>query len=165
MTPADLLTDAFGRIREGAHRVLAGLDADALSHRPGPDANSIGWLLWHLLRIQDDHVAEVAGTEQAWTPQGFAGRFGLPYDDDATGYGQTSADVGGFAADPAELASYVDAVTEATLGYLKGVSAEDLARVVDDSWDPPVTLGVRLVSVVNDDLKHLGQAEYVKGLR
>ncbi len=165
MTPADLLIDAFGRIRDLCHRVLDGLDEEALTLRPAPDANSIGWLVWHLLRVQDDHVADVAGTEQVWTAQGFAERFALPYDDaDATGYGQSPTDVAAFAASADLLADYADAVTEATLGYLKGVSADDLDRVVDTSWDPPVTLAARLVSVVSDDLQHLGQASYVKGL-
>ena len=164
MTPAGLLIDAFGRIRDVTHRVLDGLDEDALTHRPGPDANPIGWLVWHQLRVQDDHVADVAGTEQVWTAQGFADRFALPYDTDATGYGQTSADVGAFSASAELLADYADAVTEATVGYLKGVEADDLDRVVDTSWDPPVTLAVRLVSVIGDDLQHLGQAAYVKGL-
>jgi hypothetical protein len=165
MTPADLLTDAFGRIRDLTHRVLDGLDDDGLAHRPGPDANPVGWLVWHAFRVQDDHVAEVAGTEQVWTSQGYAGRFALPYDDGATGYGQSSAEVGDFLAPVDLLADYADAVTEATVGFLKGVDADALDRVVDDSWDPPVTLGARLVSVVGDDLQHLGQASYVKGLR
>ena len=164
MTPADLLTDAFGRIRGLAHRVLDGLGDDALAHRPGPEANPVGWLVWHSFRVQDDHVADVAGTEQVWTAQGYAERFALPYDDAATGYGQSSADVGAFAASAELLADYADAVTEASLGYVKGLAPDDLDRVVDTSWDPPVTLGVRLVSVVGDDLQHLGQAAYVKGL-
>ena len=40
----------------------------------------------------------------------------------------------------------------------------DLERVVDTSWDPPVTLGVRLISVISDDLQHAGQAAYAAGL-
>jgi hypothetical protein len=164
MTPADLLTDAFGRIRDSAHRVLADLGEEELVRRPAPGANPIGWLLWHLLRVQDDHVADLAGTEQVWTSAGFAGRFALPFDDEATGYGQSAEDVGRFRAGADLLGEYVDAVTDATVAYLAGITADDLDRVVDDSWDPPVTLGVRIVSVVNDDMKHLGQAEYVKGL-
>ena len=164
MTPADLLIDAFGRIRDLSHRVLDGLDEDALTHRPERDANTIGWLVWHQLRVQDDHVADVAGTEQVWMAQGFVDRFALPYDATATGYGQSSAEVGAFSATAELLADYADAVTVATHGFLKGVGADDLDRVVDTSWDPPVTLAVRLVSVVSDDLQHLGQAAYVKGL-
>jgi hypothetical protein len=106
----------------------------------------------------------VAGTEQVWTGHGFVERFALPYDADATGYAQSSADVGAFTASADLLADYADAVTEATLGFLKGLAADDLDRVVDTAWDPPVTLAVRLVSVVGDALQHLGQAAYVKGL-
>ena len=53
---------------------------------------------------------------------------------------------------------------EATVAYLATVTPEDLDRIVDERWDPPVTLGVRLVSVVSDDLQHAGQAAYVRGL-
>src|SRR3954467_9114199 len=135
MTPAELLIDSFGRIAEGVHGVVDGLDDSQLAHRPGPEANPIGWLVWHLLRVQDDHIADVAGTEQVWTAQGFADRFALPYGADATGYGHTAADGGAFRATPELLADYADAVTEATQGYLKGVGADDLDRVVDTSWD------------------------------
>jgi hypothetical protein len=45
------------------------------------------------------------------------------------------------------------------------VTPADLDRVVDKRWDPPVTLGVRLVSVVDDDAQHVGQAAYVRGLQ
>ena len=165
MEPVDLLTDAFGRIRGLCHRVLADLDDSVLTWRPGPDANPIGWLVWHSFRIQDDHVADVAGTPQVWSSQGYVDRVGLPYHESATGFGQSSEEVGAFGAPVDLLASYADAVTDATLAYLATVGADDLDRVVDTSWDPPVTLGVRLVSVVADDLQHLGQAAYVKGLR
>jgi len=164
MTPAELLTDAFERVRESVHAVLDGLGDDDLTHRPTADANPIGWLVWHLARVQDDHVADVAGTEQVWTADGFVDRFDLPYDTSAIGYGHSSEDVGAFRADAALLGEYYDAVHSRTLGYLAGLAPEDLDRVVDERWDPPVTLGARLVSVVNDDTQHVGQAAYVKGL-
>jgi hypothetical protein len=164
MTPAELLADAFGRIADGAREVVDGLDEDQLAHRLGPDANPIGWLVWHLARVQDDHVADVAGVEQVWTAQGFAGRFALPFAEGDIGYGHSSDQVARVRADAALLAEYVAAVHEQTLGFLTRVTPEDLDRVVDERWDPPVTLGVRLVSVVNDDAQHLGQAAYVRGL-
>jgi uncharacterized damage-inducible protein DinB len=164
MTPAELLTDSFGRIRDGVHRVLADLDDDALIARPAPDANTIGWLVWHLLRVQDDHVAEVAGTEQVWTSKGYADRFGLPFDPAATGYGHTDAEVAAVRAPAELLTDYFDAVHEATRRYVATLTDDDLPRIVDERWDPPVTLGVRLVSVVSDDLQHAGQAAFVRGL-
>ncbi len=164
MTPAGLLTDAFGRTREGVHDLLTDLDDDALAWRPQPQANPIGWLVWHLLRVQDDHVAHVAGTEQVWTAQDYVGRFGLPFDARATGYGQTSDEVGQVRVSASLLREYADAVSDATVEFLSTVGPDDLDRVVDERWDPPVTLGVRLVSVLDDDAQHIGQAAYVKGL-
>jgi hypothetical protein len=165
MSGNELLTDAFGRIREVVHGVLDGLDPEGVTARIDPEANSIGWLVWHLTRVQDDHVAGVAGTEQRWTAGGWRERFGLPYDDDAIGYGQSSDEVGAFAVSDAELLTgYLDDVTAATLAYVGELPESELPRVVDDRWDPPVTLAVRLVSVVSDDLQHAGQAAYVRGL-
>ncbi len=144
---------------------MKGLDADGLAWRPDPDANSIGWLAWHLARVQDDHIAEVAEREQVWTAQGFARRFDLPFDDSVIGYGQSSDDVAKVRVEsPQLLTDYLDAVLAATQNYLSWLTPEDLDRVIDDRWDPPVTLGVRLVSVLNDDLEHAGQASYVRGL-
>ncbi len=156
--------DAFGRTGEGVPRLLDGLDESQLTHRVGPDANTIAWLIWHLTRVQDDHIADVAGAEQVWTSQGFAARFGLPFDNTATGYGQTSAEVGQVVVSAELLADYHAATHAATLAFLDTLTDADLDRIVDTRWDPPVTLGVRLVSIVNDDTQHLGQAAYVRGL-
>ncbi len=165
MTPATaLLTDGFGRVREEVHAAVRGLDEDGLTFRVDPEANSIAWLVWHLTRIQDDHVAEVAGSEQVWTADGWARRFDLPVDDSATGYGFGSEQVAQVRVRSVDLLlGYADAVHRRTVEYLRTLGDDDLDRVVDDSWDPPVTLGVRLVSVLSDDLQHVGQAGYVRG--
>ena len=160
----ELLIDGFGRVRDVVHQVVDGLTEEQLAVRPASAANSVAWLVWHLTRVQDDHVAEVAGTEQVWTGQGFASQFGLPFEAAATGYGQSSSDVAEVRAAAELLARYHDAVHEATVGYLTGIGDDDLDRVVDENWDPPVTLAVRLVSVLGDDLQHAGQAAYVRGL-
>lgn len=160
----DLLTDAFGRIYDGVAAVLDGVDRGDLTRRVAADANTMGWLVWHLLRVQDSHVADVAGTEEVWTSSGFFERSKLPFDPAATGYGQSSAAVAATDLDPAVLIDYAGAVHDATTAFVDGLDDADLDRVVDDSWDPPVTLGARLISVVEDDLKHLGQAELVAGL-
>jgi uncharacterized damage-inducible protein DinB len=164
MTPAELLTEAFERVLETATGAVDGLTVDQLTRRPEPDANTIGWLVWHLARVQDDHVADVAGTEQVWTAQGFADRFGLPFDAEATGFGQDADEVGQVRAEAGLLAEYVRAVHDQTTSYVASLTPDDLDRVVDTRWDPPVTLGVRLVSVISDDLQHAGQAAYLRGL-
>lgn len=126
--------------------------------------NTIAWLIWHLTRVQDDHVAEVAGHEQTWISDGWHDRFGLPFDAHAIGYGQSATEVGRVAASAELLTGYLDAVHARTIAYVRGLSPDDLDRVVDERWDPPVTLGVRLVSVISDDLQHAGQAAYARGV-
>jgi uncharacterized damage-inducible protein DinB len=164
MDEAALLTEAFGRIKQVVHRAVDGLDVEQLAHRIDGRSNSIAWLVWHLTRIQDDHVADVAGRGQAWHADSWADQFDLPLDPDATGYGHSSDEVAAVRASAELLLGYYDAVHEQTIEYLRGVTADDLDRVVDTNWNPPVTLGVRLISVVSDDLQHAGQAAFARGL-
>jgi len=156
MNVSELMTDALGRVRELVHSAVEGLSDDELAWRPDPEANSIAWLVWHLTRIEDDHVAHVAGTNQAWVEDGWADRFGLPLPVADHGYGHSPDQVGEVHAGADLLTGYYDAVSART--------ADDLDVVVDERWNPPVTLGVRLVSVVNEVNQHVGQAAYVRGL-
>lgn len=161
----DLLTDGFGRVRGLVDGIVDGLGTEALAARPGRAGNSIGWLVWHLTRIQDDHLADAAGAGQVWTDDGWADRFGLSLDHADTGYGHDSAQVDAVRVESVDLlVGYHRATYERTCQHLAGWDEADLARVVDEGWDPPVTLAARLVSVLADDLQHAGQAAYARGL-
>jgi uncharacterized damage-inducible protein DinB len=161
----DVLVDAFGRALDDVRRAVTGLDADALSYRPDADANHVAWLVWHLTRVQDDHVADLAGTEQVYTAAGWADRFALDLDPSSMGFGHTREDVAKVQVDdPGLLVGYLEAVHERTVSYLRSLSESDLDEVIDDAWDPPVTRGVRLISVVDDDIQHAGQAALVAGI-
>jgi hypothetical protein len=165
MDVAAVLQDAYGRVSEAVHAAVDGLTPDELTWRPDADANPIGWLVWHLSRITDDHVSEVAARDQVWTGQDWATRFGLPQGAMDLGYGYSSEQVAGIRPVSTQaLLDYHDAVAAMASAYLGGLDAGDLDRIVDERWDPPVTLGVRLVSVINDCSQHAGQAGYVRGL-
>jgi uncharacterized protein DUF664 len=165
MDVAALLLDLYGRIPPLVEEAVLGLSADELATRPSGDANSIGWLVWHLTRVQDHHVAELLDAQQRWTTGPWAGALGLAADSHNTGYGHSAADVATIRPDgPDVLLDYFRAVDARTVDLLREVTAADLDRVVDRRWDPPVTLGVRLVSVADDCLQHVGQAAYVRGL-
>lgn len=159
-----LLADALGRVHEQVPHVVGGLGEDDLAWRPEPEANSIGWLIWHLTRVLDDHVAEVAGLDQVWTSAGWFERFGLPFPVEAHGYGHSSDDVAAVRVSAELLIGYHAAVAEMAQTYVVTLTADDLDRIVDERWDPPVTLGVRLVSVIDDLAQHIGQAAYVRGM-
>ncbi|MFJ9827173.1 DUF664 domain-containing protein [Streptomyces sp. NPDC101160] len=164
MKSAELLLDAFSRIQDAVHEAVEGLSDDELTERIDPDANTVAWLVWHLSRIQDDHIADAFGTEQVWTSEGFSGRFGLPFPEDATGYGHTSAQVAAVRAPADLLLDYYDTVHARTVEHITSLTDADLDRVVDTRWTPHVTLGVRIVSVITDDNQHVGQAAYVRGV-
>lgn len=163
MDAIEILRDSFGRVAETLPRHLAGLDADLLLWQPKPEANSIGWLAWHIGRCEDAQVAAIAGVPEVYSRQGWPDRFNLPYREHEIGYGHTAEQVRAFRiSEPALLTGYYDAVHAATLQVLDGLTASDLDRLVDDPYR--VSIGVRLVSVVNDVTQHLGQIGYLRGL-
>lgn len=164
MTPAELLLEAFGRVPGVVHAAVDGLPDDQLTARVDADANTIAWLVWHLARVEDDHLAGAFGSEEVWAAGGWADRFTLPDDVTQLGYGHTREQVGAVRASAEVLTGYYDAVHARTVELLGTVTSDDLDRVVDRNWDPPVTLGVRLVSVLQDVLEHAGQAAFVRGL-
>ena len=159
-----ILLDGFSRVREGVSAVLDGIDHRHLTWRPDPQANSIAWLVWHLTRVEDDHLAGAFDAAQLWEADGWRSRFALPLPADATGYGMDASEVAKVSAPPELLLGYQLAVGSRTESLVVSLRPEDLERVVDRRWDPPVTLEVRLVSVISDALQHVGQAAYLRGL-
>ena len=160
----EILRDSFTRIIEHVDDVTDGLSDEVSFFRPAPEANSICWLIWHSARIQDAQLAQIAGVEQVWFTGGWVDRFALDLPRDTHGYGHTSEEVAKVRAPADLLAGYYHAVHKMTLEYIASVTAAELARVVDEHWNPPVTASVRLVSIVDDCAQHLGQAKYVRGI-
>lgn len=160
-----LLTDLYGRIPPLARRAASGLDGDQLGKAPVPGANPIGWLVWHMARVQDHQIAEMFDHDQVWVSDGWAERFGMEPDPFNIGYGHTAEEVAAVRPDgPAVLVEYLDAVDTRTQGLLRDLTAAELDRVIDPSYDPPVTVGVRLISIADDCLQHAGQANYLRGV-
>jgi len=164
MDTSSLLLELYGRIPPLAADAVDGLDAEQLRQAPAPGANTIGWLVWHLTRVQDHHVGELLGTEQIWAAGDWAQRFGLAPDPSNTGYGHTEEEMHAVQPEgPDALLGYLAEVDARTRTMLEGLAPDDLDRIVDRRWNPPVTLGVRLVSVADDCLQHVGQAAYARG--
>ncbi|UXA07744.1 mycothiol transferase [Mycobacterium sp. SMC-2] len=160
----ELLRDAFTRLIEHVDAIVDGLTDEVADYRVTPNANSIAWLVWHSARVQDIQLADVAGVEQVWLRDGWVDRFGLDLPRNDTGYGHSPEQVAKVKAPADLLSGYYHAVHKLTLSYVAGVTADELERVVDTNWDPPVTASVRLVSIIDDCAQHLGQAAYVRGI-
>jgi hypothetical protein len=160
-----LLRELYGRIPPLARGAVDGLSAEDLATPPAPGANTIGWLIWHLTRVQDHHVSELLDTTQLWVDGAWAAELGREADPDDTGYGDDADAVRAVRpSGPQVLLSYLDAVSERTDTMFDALGPAALDRIVDERWDPPVTLGVRLVSIADDCLQHAGQAAYARGL-
>jgi hypothetical protein len=164
MTPADLLIDSFLRVPPIIARAVDDLSAQQLAFRPAAGTNTIAWLAWHTGRGQDVQIAALEGREEVWTASGWYDRFGLPFGPEEMGFGMSAGDVTRVVATAELLTGYLDEVTDRSRSYLSGLTADSLDDVVDENWDPPVTRGARLVSIVNDCLQHAGQASYVRGI-
>ncbi|WP_298801243.1 DUF664 domain-containing protein [uncultured Pseudokineococcus sp.] len=171
MDVSQLLQEVLGRASALAPTVVDGLSEEDLARAPQPGANTVAWLVWHQARVMDDHLADAAGLEQVWTTptdgdggRTWADRLALDLPREDTGYGHTADEVARVRASAEDLAGYARAVGERADAVVAGLGEQDLDRVVDEAWDPPVTYGVRLASVASDCLQHLGQASYVRGL-
>lgn len=158
------LVELFGRMPDLVREAVEGLDEDELATAPAAGANPIVWLIWHLTRVQDHHISELIDREQRYLAEGWHEQFGRGPDDQDHGYGHTAADVASVRGSAEELLGYFESVHAVTIDFLSGLKPDDLDRIVDERWDPPVTLGVRLVSLIGDCLQHAGQANYVRGM-
>ena len=160
----EVLRDSFTRLIEHSDDLTDGLTDEVAYYQPTPRANTITWLIWHTARMQDAQVCDIAGIEQVWFRDGWVDRFALDLPRDAHGYGHTPEEVAKVRVPADLLAGYYHAVHKESLEYVASVSADELARVVDDNWTPPVTASARLVSIIDDAAQHLGQAAYIRGI-
>ncbi|GAB3536091.1 DinB family protein [Arthrobacter tecti] len=171
MSGSEVLEEAFGRIPDAVAQAVDGLDAGQLAYRPtladgsGAPGNSVAWLIWHLSRVQDNHLADAADRDELWLSEGWAEKFNLALPREDTGYGHASDDVDKVRVEAGQqLVEYHSAVHARSMEFIRALNEMDLNRIIDASWDPPVTMRVRLVSVVEDCLQHAGQAAYLRGL-
>jgi len=132
--------------------------------RAGPEANTIGWTLWHMLRVEDMWLQFfIQRQPELWEREGWHEKFGLPTRDN--GFGHSPEQVANFPAlDLANLLRYGAAVRSGTLDYLGGLAPEDF-DVAPRQQRPELTVGVLFRQVVGELYQHLGQIAYLKGLQ
>lgn len=162
MAETGVLLDAFTRVHDSLHRTLADLTQKELTQEPHP---SIGWLAWRLSRIMDNIVSRFAGREQLWIGDGWAARFGMPPEplDFGRAATHTREQVRAFRASADLLLAYHDATYQSMKTYLETLTAEDLARVLDEpQYQPLPTVAVRIVSVLENAMNNAGQIGYLK---
>ena len=162
MIATDILIDGFTRVYDSLHRMLPDLSEAELAQEPHP---SMGWLAWRLSRVIDNNASRLAGKEQLWVAAGWGERFGMTpssYD-----FGRSAAhsreQVHTFRASAELLLAYHEAVYARMKTYLSALSPEELARQIDiERYQPPPTVAVRLISVLENAMNNQGQISYLK---
>ena len=162
MECAEFITGIFTRISQVLETVLDGLTENEINQQPTPECNSIGWMVWHLTRVQDRFIAMLSNNEQVWITEKWYGKFSREADAKDIGYGHRPEDLANFKVpDTKTLLDYHHAVLEKTKQYTNKLSPEELDRVIDDSRAPTVAL--RLTAFISDNLQHAGQVAYLRG--
>ena len=165
MKATEVLTDIATRPIDAAEALRPKLDSTTLNAHPQGHDNSVAWLLWHSAREIDAQTAHLADAEQIWHTNGFDKRLDLGPAADSIGYGHTAEEARSIESDDADLLlAYLKESTDALVAYIRTLSDTDLDDVIDESWDPPVTRGVRIASIIDDAAQHIGQAAYVLGM-
>ena len=164
----ELAKAVFDRNEAILVQALDGLDDDALHRRVGPDSNPIGWLMWHLSRVQDNHLLAMEGKEHAWISEGWNERFGRGSHTPADrGRGHSSDEVAAFRLPGVEtLVAYYKAVRGHADAFLDSLTEPDLDRQVPNLTDDggTIPMHVRLEMCLVDTLQHSGQIAYLRGL-
>jgi len=162
MLATDILLDGFTRVHDSLQRTLPDLSEAELTQEPHP---SIGWLAWRICRVMDSNFSRLGGQEQLWIGSGWAARFGMPPlpADFGRSVAHTREQVRAFRAPANLLLAYHDAVYERARQYLAAVTAEELARQLDEpQYQPLPTVAVRIISVLENAMTNQGQIGYLK---
>jgi hypothetical protein len=160
----DFIETALDREQAYLLEAVGDLTPEELAWQPGADANPIGWMLWHTIRVEDMWIQFfVQRQPELWERDGWHEKFGLPTRDN--GFGHTPEQVANFPAlDLAELLRYGEAVRASTLEYLRGLAPEDFDRVPREQR-PNLSVGGVLMQLLGEFYQHQGQIAYLKGLK
>jgi hypothetical protein len=169
MTLNQFIEDSLDQEQKLLAEVVSDLTSEELAWRPGPEANPMGWILWHMLRVEDMWVQFFAQRQlELWEREGWHERFGLPTRDN--GFGHTTEQVAGFPAlDLTTLLQYGEAVRAGTLEYLSSLGREAFQAMPradrPDVWWHALSVGAMFYQIIGELYQHLGQLAYLKGLQ
>lgn len=164
MNGIDVLLDLAGRPSELLGYMRKSLTPELLTRHPNHD-NSPGWLIWHAARQLDVQLSALTGVDQVWSAQAFGPRLNMDISPDDMGFEHTPEQARAVVIEDVDgVVAYLEEVVAAQVSYIRSLDDKALSDIIDDSWDPPVTRGARLVSISCDAMQHLAQVMYVAGM-
>ena len=168
MTAIELVHLELKRLHKNLEAGLDGLTAEQLHALPGnhPKANTIAWVIWHVVRTEDNVVRFVLQNRRApvWTEGGYAERLGLP--PIAQGTGMSTEDAHALRLrDVALFRDYMRQVWASTDDFLGTTDPAALDKVitVKPLGEMP---GIRALAqvCVSHGMQHLGEIELARTL-
>lgn len=162
----DLVLKAFQRQAQELEKVVDGLTQEDLNKQPAPDCNSIGWLVWHVLRSYDRNMFEVMGEEQLWIKDKWHVKFGREPDPGETGFGHTAEQAKNFKSPPAKIVlEYHKALLKKIENYISTrLDEKEIDReYYSPTFNKMMTVGDAVAAQFWHGANHLGAAGYVRG--
>jgi hypothetical protein len=164
MTGIEFLTTMIAEFHGALMEDVKTLTPQNLKWKPAPQANPIGFLLWHYMRTEDNLVTGLQGKPAIWETEKWYEKMGL--DAKAQGTGFKEPDVDKIAVLPlADLVAYAERVSRNTQEYLKTLDDVKLDFAPDPAR-PRRTIGALLRNfLLAHGWWHLGEIKYIKGLQ
>lgn len=162
MSAKAVLEQGFTLVNSLVHEAIEGLTPEQLAERLDADANPVGWLAWHMARVQDREISALVGATELWGSEGWDARFDLA-GTESTGEGHTSEEVARVpVGDPELLGAYADAAHARVMDVL--------AQLGDVGLEEPAAIASTLKNrelltlIMGALMQHGGQAAYVRGI-
>ena len=170
MNAIELFSFQFHRVQDYYLVTLKDIEPETMKWQPLKNANSVGFLLWHILRTWDSYLQFVDGSEQLYDQNNLSQKFGFATEGkgvggSGVGTGFTPEEAADVIPQPAPLNEYLTALAQRTRSYLSQASEKDLGREVQVPWWPaPSTVSGVLTHILAHSFMHLGEAQYIKGM-
>lgn len=164
MEAKEIIKLSLERSEEFLTSALKDLSQQEFAWSPGPESNSMAFIMWHQARVEDFFVNRVIrGQVELYEAQGFRDRLGTPPKD--TGNSYTVEKLRAWQAPPMEtLVAYHQAVRQATLDLLETVTPQKLDEVPKPDRSPE-SVGIMLMRVITEAAHHVGQMSYLRGMQ
>lgn len=165
MSDMQLLCDLLDRAQERFLETINQMTVEELNQMPDPLIKSVSWLTWHTAKMLDQQVSQLNEEEALYFTQAWVDRFAFDLPKNTEDWKHSPEEAKKvIITDKELLIDYLKLTIKVSKNYLSQLDADTLEDIIDQSWNPAVTRGVRLVSTVDDALMHSGQAVYTRRL-
>lgn len=166
METSAFILDMLGHMKQSLTGAVDGLSQEEIEWQPGREANSIGFILWHMARAEDSGIQDwLQQKPQIWTLEKWYQKLNLSENPEDSGYGYTAEQLAAFPVpELKDLLGYSDAVRSRTIDYLQSITPDEFDKVVKTPLGE-FTAGQILSLFMVELTQHIGHIAYLRGLQ